>query len=116
MRDAGGVGRAQVRVAAFPSAAAGLLPGATRELRTRRPDAELTLQVLEEEPALDALLAGRVDVATVVRVRTLPVQAAPGRRVPADLRRRAARRGRVSVRARKSLGKHEPPKAKPGRR
>ena len=58
VRDAAGVGRAQVRVAAFPSAAAGLLPGATRELRSRRPDAELTLQVLEDEPALDALLAG----------------------------------------------------------
>ena len=43
VREAGGVGRAQIRVAAFPSAAAGLLPGATRELRNRRPDAELTL-------------------------------------------------------------------------
>ena len=41
VRDAAGVGRAQMRVAAFPSAAAGLLPGATRELRGRRPDAEL---------------------------------------------------------------------------
>jgi DNA-binding transcriptional LysR family regulator len=67
VRDAAGVGRAQVRVAAFASAAAGLLPGATRELRARRPDAELTLQVLEEDPALDALLAGRVDVATIVQ-------------------------------------------------
>src|SRR3954463_12758705 len=35
VRDAAGVGRAQVRVSAFPSAAAGLLPGATRELRNR---------------------------------------------------------------------------------
>ena len=43
VRDAAGIGRAQVRVAAFPSAAAGLLPGATRELRgapaRRRADA-----------------------------------------------------------------------------
>jgi DNA-binding transcriptional LysR family regulator len=67
VRDAAGIGRAQVRVGAFPSAAAGLLPGATRELRARRPDAELTLQVLEEESALDALLAGRIDVATIVQ-------------------------------------------------
>jgi DNA-binding transcriptional LysR family regulator len=65
VRDAAGVGRAQVRLAAFPSAAVGLIPGATRELRARRPDAELALQVLEEEPALDALLAGRVDLATI---------------------------------------------------
>src|SRR5918997_126146 len=78
VREAGGVGRAQVRVAAFPSAAAGLLPGATRELRNRRPDAELTLQVLEDGPAVDALLAGRVDVATVVQSALQPIKPRPG--------------------------------------
>src|SRR3954471_7545934 len=72
VRQAAGVGRAQMRVAAFPSAAAGLLPGATRELRARRPDAELSLQVLENEPALDALLAGRIDVGTLVMSPLLP--------------------------------------------
>ena len=82
VRDAAGVGRAQVRVGAFPSAAAGLLPGATRELRARRPDAELALQVLEEEPALDALLAGRIDIATIVAVAARAVDAARRRRVP----------------------------------
>jgi DNA-binding transcriptional LysR family regulator len=78
VREAGGVGRAQVRVGAFPSAAAGLLPGATRELRARRPDAELTLQVLEEEPALEALLAGRIDVATIVQSPLSPSTPRPG--------------------------------------
>jgi DNA-binding transcriptional LysR family regulator len=72
VRDAAGIGRARVRVAAFPTAAAGLLPGATRELRARRPDVELALQVLENEPALDALLAGRADVALVVESELLP--------------------------------------------
>ena len=95
VRDAAGVGRAQIRVAAFPSAASGLLPGATRELRNRRPDAELTLQVLEDGPAVDALLAGRVDVATVVQSALQADQAAPGRRLPPDLRRRAAGGGRL---------------------
>jgi DNA-binding transcriptional LysR family regulator len=66
VRLAAGIGRARVRVAAFASAAAGLLPGATRELRARRPEAELALQVLEDGPALDALLAGRVDLAVIV--------------------------------------------------
>src|SRR5690242_18947535 len=61
VRDAAGIGRAQVRVAAFPSAAAGLLPGATRERPTRRPVAEPFLHVAEHEAALDALLSGRVD-------------------------------------------------------
>ena len=78
VRDAAGVGRAQVRVGAFPSAAAGLLPAATRELRARRPDAELALQVLEEDPALDALLAGRIDVATIVQSPLSPSTPRPG--------------------------------------
>lgn len=78
VREAAGIGRAQVRVGAFPSAAAGLLPGATRELRARRPDAELALQVLEEEQALDALLAGRIDVATIVQSPLSPSPARPG--------------------------------------
>jgi len=78
VRDAAGIGRAQVRVAAFPSAAAGLLPGATRELRGRRPDAELTLQVNELEGALDALLAGRVDVAVIVDSSLSPAKRRAG--------------------------------------
>jgi DNA-binding transcriptional LysR family regulator len=66
VRLAAGIGRPRVRIAAFASAAAGLVPGATRELRARRPDVELSLQVLEDEPALDALLSGRVDIALIV--------------------------------------------------
>src|SRR4051794_15765919 len=78
VRAAAGVGRAQIRVSAFPSAAAGLLPGATRELRARRPDAELALQVLENEPGLDALLAGRIDVAVLVQSPLSPIVRRPG--------------------------------------
>jgi DNA-binding transcriptional LysR family regulator len=78
VKEAAGVGRARIRVAAFPSAAAGLMPGATRELRARRPEAELSLQVLENEPGLDALLAGRVDVATLVQSPLSPLAARPG--------------------------------------
>src|SRR3954453_21678401 len=73
VREAAGVGKAQIRVSAFPSAAAGLIPGATRELKSRRPDAELNLQVLENEPGLDALLAGRIDVATIVQSPLAPI-------------------------------------------
>jgi DNA-binding transcriptional LysR family regulator len=77
-RAAAGIGRARVRVAAFPSATAGLLPGATRELRARRPDAELALQVLETEPALDALLAGRIDLAVTVDFALSPTMPRAG--------------------------------------
>src|SRR4051794_15981614 len=73
VKEAAGVGRAQIRVSAFPSAAAGLLPGATRELRARRPDAELTLQVLENEPGLEALLAGRIDGGAVGPAPVSPI-------------------------------------------
>jgi DNA-binding transcriptional LysR family regulator len=78
VRRAAGIGRARVRVAAFPSATAGLLPGATRELRARRPDAELGLQVLEHGPALDALLAGRIDLAVIVESELSPSVPRPG--------------------------------------
>src|SRR4051812_47535636 len=78
VREAAGIGRAQLRVAAFPSAAAGLLPGATRDLRQRRPDAEMTLQVLELEPALDALQAGRVDLAVIVDSALSPARRRSG--------------------------------------
>src|SRR3954471_9176659 len=78
VKEAAGVGRAQIRVSAFPSAAAGLMPGATRELRARRPDAELSLQVLENEPGLDALLAGRLDVAALVMSPLLKTAPRPG--------------------------------------
>src|SRR4051812_4407574 len=75
---AAALARARVRVAAFATAAAGLLPGATRELRARRPDAELALQVIEDQPALDALQAGRVDVALIVQSPLSPSAPRPG--------------------------------------
>jgi DNA-binding transcriptional LysR family regulator len=78
VRLAAGIGRARVRVGAFPTAAAGLLPGATRELRARRPDAELALQVLELDPALDALQAGRIDLAVIVDSPLSPIAQRPG--------------------------------------
>ena len=103
VRDAAGIGRAQVRVGAFASAAAGLLPGATRELRARRPDAELTLVVLEDEQAVDALLAGRVrrrgDRAVAARAQG----AAGGRGLPADLATtRCGSRSRPTIRSRRA--------------
>jgi DNA-binding transcriptional LysR family regulator len=73
VRDAGGVGRATVRIAAFPTVAAGLLPGATRDLRARRPDLRIDMRVLEPEPAMDELIAGRVDLATIIDSELQPI-------------------------------------------
>ena len=78
VRDAAGVGRAQVRARRVLVGRGGLVPGATRAFRARRPDAELVLQVLEEEPALDALLAGRIDIATISESPLAPTTPRPG--------------------------------------
>src|SRR4051812_33706021 len=66
VQAAGGPGRSTVRVGAFPSVAAGLVPGATQELRARRPDLRLDLRLVEPEPGLDELLAGRLDLSTII--------------------------------------------------
>jgi DNA-binding transcriptional LysR family regulator len=68
-REAGGAHAKQLRVAAFPSAASGLVPGAVREARRRRsrPEIELDLRVQEPEPALRALARGRLDLALVIQ-------------------------------------------------
>jgi len=54
-----------LRIAAFATAARGLLPAALRDLRTRYPD--LTVSLAEREPheAIPALVRGQLDIAVV---------------------------------------------------
>ena len=66
VRAAAGAGRPTVRVGAFATAAAGLLPGATRDLRARRPDLRLEVRVLEPGPGIEELLANRLDLVTII--------------------------------------------------
>jgi len=68
-RAAGGVVASRLRVGAFPSAAAGLVPGAVREARRRlpHPDIELDLRVMEDQPGLRALVRGRLDIALMIQ-------------------------------------------------
>ena len=56
----------EVNIAAFASAAAGLVPMALRELRSARPDIRPKLRIVEEEAALEELVLGRVDVALTI--------------------------------------------------
>src|SRR3954454_23101601 len=56
VREARGVGRATVTIAALPPTAAGLLPGATSDLRARRPDLRIDVRIMEPEPGIDELL------------------------------------------------------------
>jgi DNA-binding transcriptional LysR family regulator len=78
VREAAGAGRPTVRIGAFATLAGGLLPGATRDLRARRPDLRLEIKVLEPEDSVDALLADRLDVATIIDSELLPMGVRPG--------------------------------------
>jgi DNA-binding transcriptional LysR family regulator len=78
VREAAGAGRPTVRVGAFPTLAGGLLPGATRDLRARRPDLRLDIKVCEQDVGLDALLADRLDIATLIDSELMPAPVDPG--------------------------------------
>src|SRR3954449_9551217 len=78
VREAAGAGRPTVRIGAFATLAGGLLPGATRDLRARRPDLRLDVKVLEPEESVDALLSDRLDVATIIDSELLPMGVRPG--------------------------------------
>src|SRR5512144_3033770 len=64
VRALAGAGRPRVRLGAFQSAASGLLPEVARELR--QTPVELDLRVIEHDPGLDDLRAGRLDVVLVI--------------------------------------------------
>ncbi|MBX5441258.1 MAG: LysR family transcriptional regulator [Solirubrobacteraceae bacterium] len=63
-----------LRVVAFPSAGASLLPIAVARFRDRHPGVELTLQPLEPADALAALKAGDADVAVAVDASFQPIE------------------------------------------
>src|SRR3954465_8084606 len=78
VREAAGAGRPCVRIGAFATLAGGLLPGATRDLRARRPDLKLEVKVFEPEDSIDELLAGRLDVATLIDSELMPLAVRDG--------------------------------------
>src|SRR5215211_1867879 len=63
----------RVRLAAFPSAGATLMPEAIAAFRDRHPAVELTLEPAEPGPALAKLRAGEVDVALDITVAFRPL-------------------------------------------
>jgi DNA-binding transcriptional LysR family regulator len=62
-----GLHAGRVRIAAYPTAAATLVPGALAALRADHPAVEASLQELEPPEALAALRAGEVDLAITFR-------------------------------------------------
>jgi len=78
VRAHGGVHVPSVRLAAFPSAAAGLVPMAFRELRAAQPSLRLKLRILEPRPALDELSGRRIDLGLVIDTDLDPVPTPDG--------------------------------------
>ena len=93
LADLTGLRRGRVRLAAYPSAAATLVPRAVAGLRARHPDVDVELTEAEPPEALALLSAGDADLALVfsLRRRAADRRARPGL---AAAGRRAGRAGR----------------------
>jgi DNA-binding transcriptional LysR family regulator len=72
-----GVERPRLRVGAFPSAAASIMPPALAELRTAHPEADVAMRVIEDD-ALDALRRGELDIAMVLDSELMPLELPAG--------------------------------------
>lgn len=75
---AAGRERPRLRVGAFPTAASGLMPEALKGLRESHPAVEIDLRVIEPEPAVEELTAGRLDIALFTDSELEPVAQRPG--------------------------------------
>ena len=68
----------EVHLGSFASAAAGLVPMALQELRTSHPALRPRLRIIEDEPALDDLVVGRLDLALLIGSDLNPTPVRPG--------------------------------------
>ena len=73
-----GVERPRLRVGAFPSAAASIMPPALAELRATHPEADVAMRVVEDADAIDALRRGELDVAMVLDSELMPLDLPAG--------------------------------------
>jgi DNA-binding transcriptional LysR family regulator len=68
-----------LRVAAFASAAASIMPPALAELRAAHPAAELTMRIVELPDSMELLRTGELDLAVVIDSELTPLE------LPADV-------------------------------
>ena len=68
----------EIKLGSFASGAPGLVPLALRELRSAHPDIRPSLDIVEDEPAVDGLMAGRLDVALLIASVLGPVPTRQG--------------------------------------
>src|SRR6266545_6196532 len=69
-----GVERPRLRVGAFASAAASIMPPALAELRTAHPAAEVAMRVVEMPESLDALRTGELDLSVIIDSARAPLE------------------------------------------
>jgi DNA-binding transcriptional LysR family regulator len=74
-----GVERPRLRVGAFASAAASIMPPALAELRSAHPAANVSMRVVEMPESLDALRTGELDLSVIIDSERAPLE------VPADI-------------------------------
>jgi DNA-binding transcriptional LysR family regulator len=73
-----GVERPQLRVGAFASAAASIMPPALAELRSAHPAAAVTMRVTEMPESLDALQTGELDLSVIIDAVRTPLDLPSG--------------------------------------
>jgi DNA-binding transcriptional LysR family regulator len=73
-----GVQRPRLRVGAFPSAAASIMPPALAALRTEHHSADVAMRVVEAPQALDALRTGELDLALLLDSELSPLDVPAG--------------------------------------
>jgi DNA-binding transcriptional LysR family regulator len=78
VQSVAGVQRPRLRVGAFASAAASIMPPALAELRASQPAAEVTLHVVELPDSLDDLRTGELDLALVLDSELTPLELPAG--------------------------------------
>lgn len=78
VRTAAGLHVPEVHIGSFATAAAGLVPMALQELRAAQPALRPRLRIIEDEPALDDLAVGRLDVALLIGSALNPTPVRPG--------------------------------------
>jgi DNA-binding transcriptional LysR family regulator len=72
------VARPRLRVGAFPSAAASIMPPALAALRAAHPSADVAMRVVEAPQALDALRTGELDFAMLLDSELMPLDVPAG--------------------------------------
>lgn len=70
--------RARLRISAFPTAVAGLVPAAIAGVRRREPGARVTVREAASEGAVAGIRAGELHVAVVFQDAALPREEPPG--------------------------------------